>query len=338
MTSILKKPKSFNHRQRLETCLAGEKPDVTPVALWRHFPVDDQYPEQLARSITDFQNLYDFDLVKITPASSFCIKDWGVEDEWKGNPEGTREYKRPIINKPDDWLKLPILNPKVGNLSRQLHSIKLLRKQFDQNTPLIQTIFSPMSQAKNLAGKTRLLAHIREYPDMVLEGLKTINQSILNFIAECKQLKIDGIFYAVQFAQYNLVSVQEFEVFEKAFAKEILDTVSDLWLNITHLHGQDVMFDQLADLPFQIINWHDRQTKPNLSQGKMKFQGIVCGGLRQIDTLTMGTPKDVTKEAQEAIQKTDGKRFILGTGCVVPIIAPSGNIRAAVNAARSGAN
>jgi uroporphyrinogen decarboxylase len=32
----------INHRQRLETCLSGEIPDRMPVALWRHFPVDDQ--------------------------------------------------------------------------------------------------------------------------------------------------------------------------------------------------------------------------------------------------------------------------------------------------------
>jgi hypothetical protein len=36
------------HRERMQAVLAGQKPDRTPVALWRHFPVDDQEPQLLA--------------------------------------------------------------------------------------------------------------------------------------------------------------------------------------------------------------------------------------------------------------------------------------------------
>ncbi|MCX7976483.1 MAG: hypothetical protein N2646_05375, partial [Bellilinea sp.] len=56
------------HRERLELCLAGEIADRPPFALWRHFPVDDQSPDSLAAAITNFQNTYDFDFIKVTPA------------------------------------------------------------------------------------------------------------------------------------------------------------------------------------------------------------------------------------------------------------------------------
>ena len=59
------------HRERLQACLAGETPDRVPVALWRHFPVDDQSPETLAAATLHWQSVYDFDFVKVTPASSF---------------------------------------------------------------------------------------------------------------------------------------------------------------------------------------------------------------------------------------------------------------------------
>jgi uroporphyrinogen decarboxylase len=64
---------THSHRTRLETCLSGVRPDRTPVALWRHFPVDDQIPAGLAAATIDFQRTFDFDLVKVTPASSFCL-------------------------------------------------------------------------------------------------------------------------------------------------------------------------------------------------------------------------------------------------------------------------
>ena len=100
----------------------------------------------------------------------------------------------------------------------------------------------------------------------------------------------------------------------------------DLWLNLLHIHGSDVMFDLFVDYPVQIINWHDRDTPPSLRGGQDRFSGVVCGGLQREKTMVFGTPDEVLAEARDAIQATGGERFILGTGCVVPVIAPHGNI------------
>ena len=157
----------ITHRQRLETCLSGEKPDRPPVALWRHFPVDDQTPEGLAEATLNFQKLYQFDFVKVTPASSFCVKDWGSQDEWTGDPEGTRDYTHRVIQQPEDWTRLQALDPARGHLGDQLKCLEILEAELGPNTPIIQTIFSPMAQAKNLVGGDELLVHIRRYPDAV---------------------------------------------------------------------------------------------------------------------------------------------------------------------------
>ena len=66
----------LTHRQRVKACLSGDQLDRVPVALWRHFPVDDQSPDGLAAAIFAFQNTFDFDLVKVTPSSSYCLRDW----------------------------------------------------------------------------------------------------------------------------------------------------------------------------------------------------------------------------------------------------------------------
>ncbi|MGE5220957.1 MAG: uroporphyrinogen decarboxylase, partial [Omnitrophica WOR_2 bacterium] len=62
----------------------------------------------------------------------------------------------------------------------------------------------------------------------------------------------------------------------------------------------------------------------------------VCGGLSRIRSMVLGTPEQVTAEARSAIEATRGQRFILGTGCVMPIVAPHGNILAARNSVESG--
>jgi uroporphyrinogen decarboxylase len=319
----------MTHRERLEKCLSGENLDRVPVALWRHSPVDDQTPDGLAASTLHFQRTYDFDLVKVTPASSFSVKDWGVKDEWKGATEGTRDYTHTVINFPEDWERLPVIDPGKEHLAAMLACLDLLVKEVGPDTPVLQTVFNPLSVAKHLAGNAKLLVHLRQYPDAVHAGLKTITESIRLFIEAAAKKGIAGIFYAVQHAQFGLLSASEYQIFGQDYDLQVLEQAQDLWLNLLHIHGLDVMFDLLASYPVQMINWHDRETSPSLAEGQSRFPGVVCGGLERVQTMVLSTPETVRLQASQAIESSGGRRFMLGTGCVLPITAPHGNIVAA---------
>ena len=316
------------HRERIQACLQGETTDRTPIALWRHFPVDDQNPETLAAATLRHQNAYDFDIVKVTPSSSFAVKDWGVDDEWMGDAEGSRRYTKRIIKSPGDWEKLPLLDPSAPHLAGQLECLRLIKKGLDPETPIIQTIFNPLSQAKNLAGNDLLLEHIREYPEAVMQGLETITKSAVKFVEAVCEIGVDGIFYAMQHAQGNMLELEEYKSIALPYDQKTLEPAKDLWCNMLHLHGKDVYFSLLRLVDFQIINWHDRETYPSLSEAQSLFKGAFCGGLRQ-DSLTLEYPDQVKREAEDAIKQMNGKRFILGTGCVVPITASHENYMAA---------
>lgn len=325
---------TLTHRERLQACLNGDPAlDRPPVALWRHFPVDDQRPETLAAATLDFQNHYDFDLVKVTPASSFSIKDWGAEDIWEGHTEGTRRYTRRPIEKPQDWETLSVLSPSSPQLAGQLACLRLIRKGLPPETPLLQTIFSPLAQAKNLAGGERLIVHLRQHPQAVLKGLEAIAETTRRFVEACLETGLDGVFYAVQHAQAGLLTLDEYKTFGLPNDLASLEPARSLWCNLLHLHGLNVYFDLVAQslFPgplFQIVNWHDRETSPSLVEGLKLFKGVVCGGISQ-KTIVLGDQSEVQKEAADAITQTGGRRFMLGTGCVVPVIAPHGNILAA---------
>lgn len=322
----------ISHRERLRACLAGELPDRTPVALWRHFPVDDQSPETLAAATLHWQQQYDFDFVKVTPASSFAVKDWGVEDVWEGHTEGTRRYTKRVISGPSDWARLRELDPTSPHLADQLTCLRQIRAGLDPETPVIQTVFSPLAQAKNLAGNETLLAHLRLHPEAVLQGLEIIARSTRRFVEAALDLGIDGIFYAVQHAQAAMLSFEEYKLFGLPFDHQAIEPARDSWLNVLHLHGRDIHFSILPFMHFPVVNWHDRETYPNLTEALAAYNGVVCGGLRQ-DTLVFGNPLEVQNEASDAIQQTGGRRFILSTGCVVPVIAPHGNLESVRSAA-----
>jgi uroporphyrinogen decarboxylase len=315
-------------RERIAAVLSGEVADRPPIALWRHFPVDDQNPALLAEATVEFQTRFDFDFVKVSPASSFCVRDWGVEDQWRGDPEGTRDYTRRAIHLLEDWPALEPLDPHAGALGEQLQCLERVRSALPPDVPIIQTIFSPLAQAKNLAGQNQLFEHLHREPEKVQVGLEVITKSTIAFVESAQERGIDGVFYAIQHGTYNLLDRQSYARFGEAYDRQVLEATSGLWLNVLHLHGEALMFDLAEHLPVQVVNWHDRDTWPNLAEGKRRLKATVCGGIRR-ETMVVGDPDRVREEVVDATKAVGGAGIILGTGCVVPVHAPRANLVAA---------
>lgn len=316
----------WSKRERLEATIAGAPTDRPPVALWRHWPGDDQDASALAAAHIKWQQDYDWDLVKVSPASSFCLVDWGVEDRWQGHVEGTREYTRRVVARPDEYARLSPLDPTQGMLATQIETLRLLDKAFGDEVPFIATIFSPLAQAKNLAGKGRALSHMRSHPDLFCQVLDLITESTLRYIEAAKATGISGIFYAIQHANYELMSPAEYRTFGQPYDEKILAAASDLWLNMVHLHGEEVIFDLVADYDVPLLNWHDRDSGVSLQRGLKQIGGAASGGVSR-DTMHTGTPSDVLSEARDAVAQTQGRRLVLGTGCVIMTNTPLRNLR-----------
>lgn len=322
---------TMSKRQRLEATIAGQPVDRPAVALWRHWPVDDQRAEDLARATLAFQRTFDFDFIKVTPCSNYCLADWGAQSHWLGNQEGTREYDHRVIQRPEDWERLSVLDPYHGLLDEVRRALTLIGQEVGNEVPFIQTIFNPLAQAKNLAGD-QLLPHLRQHPEALKTGLEIITQSIIRFIEAIRPTGIAGIFLAVQHASHALLTEAEYREFGRPYDLRILEAARGLWFNLLHVHGQHIMFDLVADYPVHAINWHDQETPPSLRQALGRFSGALVGGLRQWETLLRGTPDQVRAEVRAALDQTGGRRLIVGTGCVTPITAPFGNLWAVRNA------
>lgn len=325
----------WSKRKRLEAAIGGDVLDRPPVTLWRHWPGDDQDAEALAAAHLGWQRDFDWDLIKVSPSSSYCLADWGASDSWQGSVEGTRTYGQRVVQRPGDWDMLHVLDPRRGTLATQLEALRLLGQGLstlpDPDVPFIATIFSPLAQAKNLAGGPELLSQMRSHPEALLSGLETITKSIMAYIEAAKKTDISGIFYAVQHARFELLSPAEYARFGQPFDARILEATSDLWLNMLHVHGdKGIMFDQVARYPVQLVNWHDRDSGFSLSDGLERISGAVCGGVSRW-SLYQESPEQSTVEAMDAIQQTGSRRLLLGVGCVAMTNTPLRNIRALRN-------
>ena len=320
----------MDRRERLERTVTGEETDRTPVALWRHFPGDDQRAADLARSTVEFQMTYDWDFAKLTPASAYSVIDYGVQDQWEGNTEGTRVYTKRIIARSLDWTSLRTLDPQRGELAKALDALRLVCEALGADVPVVMTIFSPLAQAKHVAGNEALIRDLRLHPDRVKSGLSVLTESTLRFIDAMRRLPVAGIFYAVQHASYAVMSEDEYREFGLPYDQRILDTLPDrFWFNMVHLHGNDPMFRLARDFKAQAVNWHDRATEPSLTQARLLFDGALCGGLATQEHLHLGTPSAIRDAARDAMGQMNGRRLILSAGCVAPVTTPWSNLRAA---------
>ncbi|MGB8643784.1 MAG: uroporphyrinogen decarboxylase family protein [Anaerolineae bacterium] len=303
--------------------------DRPPIALWRHFPKDDLDSDRFAEQVVAFQNKYDFDLVKVTPAAGYMDEMYGAQLADAGNREGTRVHTTRTINDPRDWAKVQTLDRSNPVFQREYRSMQLIRHELGREVPILQTIFTPFSAARNLAGD-RIKQDLREHPAEVHHALEHLSRTILHFAFASLEAGADGFFLATQVATRDFITEAESQAFGQAYNLTLINELrGKVDLILLHVHGENIYFEHLAKYPVQIINWHDRTTWPDLAEGKKLFHGAVAGGIEEWGTLAAGTPDQVRAQVHAAIAATEGTGLLLAPGCVIPIDTPEENIRAA---------
>jgi len=323
-------------RERVLAAVHGQQPDRVPVAFWRHWPGDDQTAEGLANAIVAWHTMYDFDLIKVTPTSGYAVEDWGARFVYKGNREGTREYVERPVKSTRDWEKLWPLDVRRGILGRELEALRLIRSKVGPDVFILETVFSPLSIARNLAGEDLWLGHLREHPQQLRQGLAIIADTYARFSQEALRSGADGIFFATQCASYDILSENEYEEFGIPYDRHVLGAAADMGsLILLHIHGLNIMFDLLVhSYPVHIVNWHDRRTLPSLADARVRTRVALMGGINEWQTLADGTPDQVVSEVRDALAQTGGRGYLVGAGCVVAIDTPEENLRAAIAAIR----
>lgn len=318
----------MNSRNRVHAAITGKPVDRVPIALWRHFPGDDQKAESLAAAHVAFQKKYTWDLLKVTPASGYYGDDWGLRGSYKPNREGVRHYVDRPIKKPADWTRLRPLDVTAGVHGRELHGLALVRRALPDDV-IASTVFSPLAIARTLSGDQALVRYVRENPEDLHKGLEIITDVTARFAAETLAAGCEGIFFATQCATTEYLTVEEYEEFGRPYDLRVLEAAAAAELRVLHIHGTAIMFDELTDYPVDAVNWHDRRTPPALAGARHRFSGCLAGGINEWETLSSGTPDQVAAEVRDAIAQTGGTRHIVAAGCVIPVDITPERIQAA---------
>lgn len=330
----------MNKAQRVEAAIKGQAVDRIPFSVWYHLSHVDQNPVALAEETAALGKKYDYDFFKMMPFGLYGVEDLGARLDIFAQRGKPVLWNHGPINKPEDYFSLQVIPAIQGTYGKQLEFTSALRKLTPVDTPMIQTIFSPLTTLHKLAGD-RLLEDLKVAPIAVRHALSVITEITNDFVNENIKRGVDGFFFATQEARSTLLPLEDFRRFAEPYDLQVINNYADrTWFNVLHLHGLDVYFEELADkYPVNVINWHDRDTAPTLAEARKLTSKTFLAGIASADKLVDGkvvrddiiedgTPESIIAHIREAIAAVDGKGLMIGPGCCVGQFASEENLAA----------
>jgi uroporphyrinogen decarboxylase len=321
-------------RERVNAALAGGPVDRTPISLWRHFPDIDLDPTALAEALVALHRRYDLDFIKVMPNGVYCVEDWGCETAYQGGSIGAWTCVRHAVRRIEDWGSLRPLDPSAGALGRELACLRAVRADRGDDALVLQTIFSPFTVARKVAGPDLVRETMIREPGRLHAALEVISATVEAYVGACLDAGADGLFFATQAATPEVLTPEEHRSFVEPYDLRVLRAAEEKGAMILlHLHGDRPYLAGLAArYPVQALNWHDRRTSPSLAEARGQVSQALVGGLDECGAMIRGTPEAVRAQVRDAIAQCGGRRLIVGPGCVLDLRAPEANLAAARDA------
>lgn len=330
----------MNHFERVAAALAGEPVDRVPIAFWRHHPGVDSRTDEFAEASLQWQERFEWDLMKITPGAGYSYEPWGVSFVYPGKDpvrvsRGIREVveaSRPVRTVAD-WAKIGTLRVRENAvLGQQILATEAIVRSIGRKYPTLQTIMSPAYTVLNVAGRDRFLSDVRSDSGKVLKAFEAVADATIALCNAFLDAGVTGLFFSTFLAAPSYFTPAEYRDLCMPFDLQVLQSVrSRSEILVNHVHGSDVYFDMLVDYPVDAVNWEDQTTLPSLVDGRESSGKCVIGGISEAALL--GGREQVRHEVESAVAATGGRGTIVGAGCVIPAVTPDITVLAARQAA-----
>ncbi|WP_440894739.1 uroporphyrinogen decarboxylase family protein [Amphibacillus sp. Q70] len=319
---------TLTKKQRFIKTLAGKKADRPLVSAWHHFLTKEQAAGDLAEATISYVRQYDWDWVKINPRATYLAEAFGNRYDLSDYQWVFPRQIEAIIQTPEDLTKIsPIACEDSAPLSEQLEAVKLIRQGLP-DTPLTQTMFSPLTILMFLAGRQSYAdktMYGSEHPiDLqklfvthrsdIHQALRAIALTMKNYVKALEAVGIDGLFYATTgTAHPDLFSLEQFNEFSRPYDEVVLSALKPGG-RLLHTCGAYADPERFNDYPIEGISWDpNAEGNPDLTVKLNKVK--VAGVDHEIFNTTNAKP--VKEQAQSALSMVKGEPFLLVPNCAV---------------------
>ena len=308
-------------RERVEAAIGMGVADRPPVGAWGHTYAEEWSPKDLARVTVERARRFGWDFVKFQPRASCFAEAFGSEYR----PAGHR-LRAPVLVKAavpdlDAWRSVRLVNRKA--LDDQVESIGIVARELGRDVPVIQTVFSPITVAGYLVGKSqsRIVRELRTHPELVRPALDTIAEALIDFDRRSVEAGAAGVFYAISgYAGKGVMPEAAYRELALPYDVHILESLPKAaWFNVLHLCGSNLHFGLAREMPVQVVSWSvHNQGNPSLAEGRAIAGRAVMGGLGQRSTLVYGPASKIEAEARHVVEKAGERGLLVAPGCSVP--------------------
>lgn len=329
---------SLTKKQRFEGILQGKAADRPIASGWHHFLDKEQSASDLAEATIDFAKKYDWDWIKINPRATYLAEAFGNTYDFNDYRWVFPRQSHAIIQKPKDVWKVDKVNVnESAPLQEQVEAVRLIREGLPE-TPIIQTVFSPLTILMFLTGNSSYVnqtmygseepVNFKELLESersgVHQALHTIAVTMANYVKALEEVGVDGLFYAVTGTPNpELFDEASFNEFSRPYDLIVLNAMKKgkRILHTCGAHAQPARFD---DYPVEGISW-DTEAEGNpgldLPLKKTKVAGInhhIFEG--KDDSL-------IEQQAKDAITIMKNQPFLLVPNCAVSVKATEGALQ-----------
>jgi uroporphyrinogen decarboxylase len=303
----------------LDLLKPGEPPRTIPAAFFLHFGPSFHFGRASVDKHLEFARSTGMDLVKIQYEQRFP--------------------SLPAIRRPEDWPAMPRYGKRF--FAPQLEAVKGIVDAARRDAVVVVTLYSPFMCAGHAVGEERMLLHLLENPEPVLEGMRIVTESLLTFVKACVRLGVDGFYHSTQGGERGRLSDRgQFDAFVRPYDLAVMEEAErSCAFNILHVCDYVGEYDDLTrfvEYPGQVVSCPLRvgsRLLP-LSEAHRLFKRPVMGGLDRHGALATGTQAQIRAEV-EAVLRDAPEKLILGADCTVPADTPWENLRTAIETAHA---
>jgi uroporphyrinogen decarboxylase len=341
------------------TALAGSRPDRVPVGPFVGYAAARLIGATLRRYYTDGTTIARAQVelhrhtgqdILLTAADTYYIAEgFGLQTEHHRDALPT--VREPLLETLGEVDHLTIPDPHhAGRMPVYLQALRELRALMGDTVALRGTGTGPFSLAAYLYGEQRflmLLAEIAagEAEERDVRGLHRLleitTETTIAFLRAQLEIGLDIVYMGDSLASTDMISPDMYRTWAFPWHSIVFGEIGPVCRDrgaVTMLHICGGNEPVLKDFEATGVNLIEIDHKMDLaaSRRQVKAATSLIGNLDPVNTILEGTPGAVTDAARGAIEAARGTegRFILGTGCFVPLGAPLENLVAMVEAAR----
>lgn len=299
----------MNKRELLFAAIAGETTGRVPCGFWHHFSGDCKFGDASVKAHKEYFESTDADILKVMNEHMYVLD-------------------RKIF-RPEDWRKVQRQKFEDTPYVDFIEEFKAIRKEIPAEVPLFATLhgvlvsgYHATEEPGNFSNPdNKVSSHLKEDPESVCTGLRTIAETLVELAARLKQAGADGIYYAALGGERYRFAQDMLEKYVIPLDSYVIDSIHNMdLLSVLHICKDKVRLPSYGSINADIVNWAVHECEYSLAAGRDIFPGkTLLGGFDdRSGILVEGTAEQIAAEAEKILSEAGRKKFIFGADCTLP--------------------